>query len=571
MSTIRDLRGKLNGLDGRDYGAYQSLKGEYRFEKFTLKITQIPKDPYAPPHTGIYRVGVPHEFSGITPKLYDTRTREIALRDFLARRFALAAAQISRGRRGTGHSGLITLDRPSQAILERSAVVLDRSETEVRFFIGLPGNGRKINAAIAEIMLFEELPAIVGESFEALDLDYVRLHLNTAEDCEHLRSQLDDNGLVAFVADGAVLPRESGASEQPLEKSRAVVFRSPESLRVQFELPHAGRVTGMGIPKGVTLIVGGGYHGKSTLLHAIERGIYNHIPGDGRELCAAHPCTAKVRAYSGRDVKAVDISTFIRNLPHDEDTTSFSTSNASGSTSQAAHIMEALESGACVLLLDEDTCATNFMIRDRKMQELVQKHDEPITTFIDRVRQLYTDQGVSSIVVLGGTGDYFQVADTVVQMVRYEPRDVTEAAHRIANDSSGNRSSEDLGYPIRIPKRRLHTESIDPLNEYGKRSVFAKEVRRIHFGRTDIDLADVEQLIDLSQTRAIAAAIECMRERGEATMPFREAIDSLMREIDKKGLDILSERISGHFAGFRGIELASALNRLRGVRITSDK
>jgi predicted ABC-class ATPase len=568
MSTIRDLRGKLKGLDARDYGAYQSLRGEYSFEKFTLKITQIPKDPYAPPHTGIYRIVVPHEVSGITAELYSTRIRQIALRDFLARRFALAAAQISQGRRGTGHSGLITLDRPSQAILERSVAVLGEIAAEVRFFIGLPANGRKINARTAEAMLFEELPAIVDQSLESLDIDDVRLHLNTAEDCEHLRSQLDGCGLVAFVADGAVLPRESGASEHPLEKSRAVVFRSPESLRVGFELPHAGRVTGMGIPQGVTLIVGGGYHGKSTLLHAIERGIYNHIPGDGRELCAAHPLTVKVRAYSGRDVKAVDISTFIRNLPHDEDTTSFSTPNASGSTSQAAHIMEALESGACVLLLDEDTCATNFMIRDSKMQELVQKHDEPITTFIDRVRRLYTDQGVSSIVVLGGTGDYFQVADTVIQMVRYAPRDVTEAAHRIANESPGNRSSEDSGYPVRIPKRRLHTGSIDPNNEYGKRSVYAKEVRRIHFGRTDIDLADVEQLIDLSQTRAIAQAIECIRKRGGETVSFTEAIDGLMREIDEKGLDILSEKISGHFAGFRGIELASAFNRLRGVQMT---
>jgi len=222
---------------------------------------------------------------------------------------------------------------------------------------------------------------------------------------------------------------------------------------------------------------------------------------------------------------------------------------------------------ARVLLLDEDTCATNFMIRDQKMQELVKKHDEPITTFIDRVRQLYTEEGVSSIIVLGGTGDCFEVADTVIQMIRYEPLDVTKTALKIANESPVKRSPEDTAYPITVPKRSVDTGSIDPFNEYGKRSVYAKETYRIHFGATDIDLKDVEQLIELSQTRAIAQALQYIRQKGDGTAPIKQVIDGLMREIDKKGLDILSDRISGHFARFRDIELAGALNRLRGVQI----
>ncbi len=567
MHTIQTLKEKLKSIDRRDYGAYQSLKGEYSYPDFTLMITRIPKDPYAPPHTGIYRIQVPKTYIGIKQELCSTKTREIALRDYIARRFAHTAARVSKGRRGTGHSGLITLDIPSQAILERSAVVLSEDRVEIRFFIGLPGNGRKIDARTAEVMLFEELPSIVEQALGELDFDDVRSHVETSEDAEHLRGQLTDMGLIAFIADGSVLPRKSGTSEEPLDKDRAVVFHSPESLRVHMELPHAGQVTGMGIPKGVTLIVGGGYHGKSTLLHTIERGIYNHIPGDGRELCAANPRTVKVRAYSGRYVRSVDISTFIRNLPFEEDTTCFSTLNASGSTSQAAHIMEALEMHARVLLLDEDTCATNFMIRDQKMQELVKKTDEPITTFIDRVRQMFAEEGISSIIVLGGTGDYFEVADTVIQMVGYEPRDVTDTALKIASESPVKRSPEDTAYPITVPKRSIDTGSIDPFNEYGKSSVYAKETYRIHFGATDIDLKDVEQLIELSQTRAIAQALQYIREKGEGTAPIKEVIDGLMREVDRRGLDILSDRISGHFARFRDIELASALNRMRGVQI----
>ena len=567
MQSDQALRAKLDSIDGRDYGACQSLKGEYAYRDFELLITQIPKDPYAPPHTGIYRIRIDHAYLGIQPEVFDSPTAGIASRDFLARRFSAKASQVSERGRGTGYSGVIILDTPAQAILDRSAVVFTAHGVEVRFFIGLPARGRRINAPLARTMLFEELPAIVRKALHALDPAEVKQYLYAAQDAEHLREKIESLDLIAFIADGSILPRRSGTSDDPLQPEDTVVFHSPDSLRVSLELPHAGTVTGLGIPRGVTLIVGGGYHGKSTLLHAIESGIYNHIPGDGRELCVADSRTVKVRAYSGRSVVAVDISGFIDNLPFKRDTTRFSTPNASGSTSQAASIMEALEMDARVLLMDEDTCASNFMIRDRKMQELVGKEDEPITPYIERVRQLYEQRGISSILVLGGVGDYFEVADTVIQMVRYEPLDVTEAARTIAQQSQEKRRREHQETSGQAGIRILDTDSIDPLNQYGKRSVYATELYRIHFGKTAIDLTDVEQIIDLSQSKAIAQAILYLGQMRCGQVPIKELIDRCMQVVAEKGLDGLSPKISGHFAQFRDIELACALNRLRTVQI----
>ncbi len=374
-------------------------------------------------------------------------------------------------------------------------------------------------------------------------------------------------GLAAFIADGSTLPRLSGTSDKPLPGDNIIPFKSPESLQIKIDLPYRGKVTGMGIPHGITLIVGGGYHGKSTLLQAIELGIYNHIPGDGREFCVANKQTIKVRSYSGRYVERVDISTFIKNLPAGQDTTVFSTDNASGSTSQAASIQESIEIGARVLLMDEDTCATNFMIRDEKMQQLVKKNDEPITTFIDKAQQLFKENNISSILVLGGAGDYFDISNKVIQMKKYIPYNVTKQALSIAMQSPVERKHEDEGYPITPKQRVLITKSIDPFNSHHKQSVYAKEVDRIYFGKNIIDLQDVEQLQELSQTKAIMHAILKIMQDGDTNRPLQQLINDFISKLQQQGLDMLSEKISGHFAEFRGLELACAINRLRGVKM----
>jgi predicted ABC-class ATPase len=440
---------------------------------------------------------------------------------------------------------------------------------EIRCFLGLPADGRKIKSEICEYMLFTELPTIVNESLlkEKIDHNTLKKHIEAAEDAEHLRNQLDSLGLIGFIAENSILPRESGTSDKPMSGESVIPFSTPDNLMKEIKLPHTGKIKGMGFHKGVTLITGGGYHGKSTLLNALELGIYNHIPGDGRELCVSNVQAVKIRAYSGRSVVKTDISPFIKNLPFQKDTTSFSTKNASGSTSQAANIIEAIETGAEVLLMDEDTCATNFMIRDSKMQQLVNKEDEPITTFIDKVKQLYLEKNISTVLVLGGIGDYFDVSDQVIQMTNYRPVDKTSQAHKIAELFPAKRKVEDEVYRFQNRERIPIPESINPLNEYGKFAIYAKEVHRLNFGKEVIDLTDLEQLIELSQTKALGFAIEYAKKYMNKKTPLREVIFQVIKDIDENGIDVISDQISGHFAWFRALELAFTLNRLRGFDV----
>jgi len=567
--THETLRQKLKYLDGKDYGAYQSILGEYSYPDFELYIDRIQKDPYAPPSTGIFRVRVVRKRARIPTDMTDSYIREVALRDFLARQFYNNCTKISKGRRGTGHSGIITLAKPEQAILERSSIVTHDDFVEARFFIGFPALGRRISAKIADAMLFDELPQIIRLSLyiENLCVDDIYRHIKIAEDADFLRRKLDSLGLIAFIADGALLPRASGVDPRPLKAQTVVPFQSPESLRLGIKLPHAGHITGMGVPRGVTLIVGGGYHGKSTLLNAMELGIYNHIPEDGRELCVSLSGIIKVRASSGRYVVKTDISTFINKLPLQKDTTLFSTQNASGSTSQAASISEAIEAGAEVLLMDEDTCAANFMIRDKRMQQLVAKENEPITSFIDKIRQLYQEKGISTVLVMGGSGDYFDVADHIIQMVEFIPQDVTQRAHEISKNFPTGRADEGgQGFGPSIQRIPI-ADSLNPYNEYNKMRISASDPHKLIFGQSAVALSDVEQIVETAQTKAIGRAIYYAQKYMDGKKTLKEIIHLVIDDLNKEGLDLLDKRLTGDLARFRELELAAALNRIRGFDV----
>ncbi len=420
-------------------------------------------------------------------------------------------------------------------------------------------------------MLCEGLPELVARAlvFGALEEEAVREAVEVNEDAEALRAQLGERKLVAFVGEGAVLPRRSGVDQRAMTGEGVIGFESPASLRVTLEAPNAGAVSGMGIPEGVTLIVGGGFHGKSTLLHALERGVYNHCPGDGREKVVARGDAVKIRAEDGRSVAGVDISPFINNLPGGTDTKRFSTENASGSTSQAANIVEALEAGAGVLLVDEDIAATNFMIRDARMQELVAKEKEPITPFVAKVRVLYEERGVSSVLVIGGSGDYFEVADTVVMMDAYVPREVTGEAKEIAEKYHGEFRGAGEGFG-EVTARRPRPEGMDARRGRREASVKTRSWSEISFGEETIDLGCVSQIVSESQTRAIGAALLWVRESGviDGERTVAEVLDAVEGRITEGGLDALSWGRPGSFALFRRYDLAAALNRLRTLRVS---
>ncbi|MHB1002934.1 MAG: ABC-ATPase domain-containing protein [Thermoleophilia bacterium] len=587
----------LAGIDGRGFKAYRQVKGRYRFPGFLLFIDHVQSDPFAAPSR--MRVRVSQERAGFDPALFAGPVRRVACEDLLARACAAAIRKHVRGNRGTGKSGFFGVDSGGQEVLERTAAVAEEDWVEIRFVAGLPADGRRCRAGDAIEMLFDELPRIVASTLlaDAHDPDVLRRHVECVEDQEWLRGRLEQLGLVAFLADGSVLARSSGVSDHPLEGGRVVALKAPPELRVAVDFPNQGRVEGLGIPPGVTLIVGGGYHGKSTLLRAVERGVYSHVPGDGRERVVTRGDAVKIRAEDGRRVEKVDISPFIDNLPFAADTRAFSTDNASGSTSQAANIIEALEAGCRLLVLDEDTSATNFMIRDELMQRLIAREREPITPFIDQVRALYDQLGVSTILVMGGSGDYFEVADTVIAMENYEPRIVTEEARRIIASRRDKRRQEGAGSFAGAARRVPQPASIDPRR--GRREkIAARGTRQLVFGRESIDLAAVEQLVDPSQTRAIGAMVRYGLGQGciDGGRSIGEVLDCLLADVAQWGLDVIAPVADatgvpgsnstpegepgpagvragadrphpGDYALPRRHELAATLNRLRSLRV----
>ncbi len=562
------LNQELARIDGRGYKAYKDIRGSYDFHDYILHIDHVQGDPFAAPSR--IRILVDREVAAIPNQLWEERERRIGVEDCLARFMSSAIRRYARGNRGTGKSGMMAIDAGKQEILERTAVNIINGKVEARLIMGLPARGRRVLGRQAADMFFDELPQIVNESlrYGAVDEKLLQKYAEINEDQICLRGQLQEKGIVAFIPNEALLPRISGIDDRPAKKD-VVYFQSPDSLAVSFHLSNKGEIRGMGIPEGVSLIVGGGFHGKSTLLRAVELGVYNHIPGDGREYVCTVPSAVKIRAEDGRNIEKVDISPFITQLPLQKDTRRFSTENASGSTSQAAGIMEAVEAGCKLLLIDEDTSATNFMIRDRRMQELVAKEKEPITPFIDKVRSLYTDLGVSTVIVMGGSGDYFDCVDTVIMMDEYIPRDVTDKAKEIAQLVNTGRADEG-GARFDAPSpRKPVASSFDPSR--GKRDVKinAKGLKQILFGRHMIDLSAVSQLIDESQTRAVGEAVYYYAERIARNAPdLYEGMNLLMQDIEKNGLDVLSPYKLGNLAKPRLFEIASAINRMRSLRIS---
>ncbi|WP_455221112.1 ABC-ATPase domain-containing protein [Kaarinaea lacus] len=566
---MKKLQQLLQQIDGKGYKAYKDIKGRYDFGSFTLTIDHVQGDPFAAPSR--VSIQVPMQNAQFPKNLWQitngSNIRRIALEDFVARAVKRQLKKTIKGNRGSGCSGVIAIDTSGQQILHRNAVIIDSGFIEARIVMGLPANGRRVAGRQAMEMFFNELPVIVDQAllYQHLPQDTLNLHVESAEDQHTLRDALKPRKLVAFIANNAVLPRRSGVSDEPLREG-AIRFKSPAPLEVEIELPNAGRVTGMGIPEGVTLIVGGGFHGKSTLLHALERGPYNHIPGDGREQVAANSTAVKVRAEDGRAINKVNISPFIDRLPFGRDTRQFTTDNASGSTSQAANIIEAFECGAEVLLIDEDTSATNFMIRDERMQKLVVQDKEPITPLLYRIRELYEDYGVSSVIVMGGSGDYFDIADTVIMMDDYEPKDVTQQAKNLAHDKNYviPDNLDRLPRFNRESKRVPGTRVLDPSRRNRDVKIDIKELTTLLYGEHRIDLSQVEQLIDIGQTRAIGLMIHAYGQRyAKNHTTLVDGLKQLISDVEQKGLDIISPYKVGNLAQPRLHELAAAVNRIR--------
>ena len=580
MKNSEELRQQLRSINRKSYPAYKGLKGLYHFGNYILSIDHVQGDPFASPsHVSIQ---ISHRDAGFPVEYYKDTLTGTTLCDYLTRQFEKQVSQYSFRAKGSGKSGLLTVSHCGQEILSRTACEITEKGITARFFVGFPANGRTINATELEKIFSDFLPVCIQKSFfySSLNAKELQNYIELAEDQEFIRQTLPAKNLCAFIADGSILPRESGISSRPMKAS--VPFTSPDSLRISINLPHKGKITGMGIPKGITLIVGGGYHGKSTLLNALELGVYNHIPGDGREYVITDATAVKLRSEDGRFIKDVDISMFINDLPNKKDTHCFSTLDASGSTSQAAGIVESMEAGSHLFLLDEDTSATNFMVRDTFMQQVIQREKEPITPFLERAEDLYKKAGISTILVAGSSGAFFHIADTIIQMDNYVPKDITasvkklcsqyplpavsvtdfqlphshrimsrpaESSKHLRHNSRGNHSDSGAAKPERLKTRISGTDGFS-------------------LGRQEIDLRYTEQLIDAEQTAALGLLLKYAVEHladGRRTLP--EIVQFLWKNLSLHGLSFFTEnqKISCGYATPRIQEIYACLNRYRGL------
>lgn len=566
MKTSQDLRNELNAIARKSYPAYKSVQGSYDFKDYKLSIDHVQGDPFASPSK--VSVLISGRQAGFPERLYEERMKRITLQDYLTRIFGGQIEKYNFKAKGSGKSGLIGVSRCGQEVLERSACTVnpENGDVLVRMEIGFPANGRTINSGELIKILFDFLPDCICSSFfyKRLNHGAVEKAVRLCVDQQHIRGKLDEMGLAAFIANGSVLPRESGVSQRPMKQ--AVVFQSPSSMEVTIDLPYHGPITGMGIKKGVTLIVGGGFHGKSTVLEALELGVYNHIPGDGREFVITGKSAVKLRAEDSRSVKKVDISPFINNLPNGKNTVQFDTQDASGSTSQAANTVEAVEAGADLFLIDEDTSATNFMIRDELMQQVVSRSKEPITPFVERVRAVYEQLGISTIMVAGSSGAYFHVADAVIQMEDYLPYDITKEAKEAASQYAGIRIIEE---PMAIADFNGRRPRMNPALKNNTR-IKSKVLGRdsVSLDREVVDLRYVEQLVDQEQLQALVYLLkygEMKLMNGKRSL--KEIVDALEDLMDQKGLEALSDMayLPDSLARPRRQEIFACFNRYRGL------
>ena len=556
----------LHRIDGRPYGHYRDLRGRrYALDSGDLTFEHIQGDPFAAPSR--LRVDLPAALLRLPAWARHGADARRAAADFLQRalRPALAGAA---GGAGSGRSGLLEIAAAGQEVLERTGVAVGADGTaRVRLSAGLPAAGRRILGRAAAELLTRRLDRALRGIAERLEFDALRTHVQAVEDQVALRAQLGERGLVAFLADGSILPRRSGADQRPL--GGALPLQAPATLAVVLQAPHAGTVRGLAVRAGVTLIAGGGYHGKSTLLQALALGVYDHLPGDGRERCVSAETLVSVRAEDGRSVRGACLTPFIGALPLGRDTGFFDTDDASGSTSQAAAIVEALEAGATGLLIDEDTAATNFMIRDARMRRLVPGSDEPITPFIDRVRQLWQEQGVSSVLVVGGAGDYLDVADCVIRMDSYRPLGVTAQAREVAAAQPlGDAAPRAPGaWPQGAPRIPL-PNSLDPRRGRRPERVRAVRTRAIEFGQEEIDVGLLYQLVDPAQCRMIGdLLLRVARGLCDGRRALPAILAALETDVEEQGLDALVGGGFGDRARPRRFEVAAALNRLRSLRV----
>ncbi len=579
---MKKLKTLLYSISNQPYQKIQKIRGSFQFPHYEFKFIRIQGSPGANP-ASIASVKVSIESSEFPRQFLISSHSRLAVADFLIRRFKQGIVKFSQQNRGRDGSGSLNTIELSQKMLERDCVLFSEAEIELRFIFSLPAKGSgggQFDADQAWQMFQQELNAIVDyaliyKGYDKASRELLNEYLQIQIKRQEIKHYMEQNGLCVFINNGACLPRQSGIDDQPARGEGIKKFQSPTINQINIPLSNNDRIQGMAIKEGITCITGGGYHGKSTLLQAILAGVYAHIPGDGREFIVTREDAVFIRAEEGRSIRNVDISPFIGTLPNGLNTQSFSSENASGSTSQAASIIEAVESDSRLLLFDEDTCATNFLIRDELIKKVLDSENEPIKPLYSTVRSMWKQHGISMIFVVGGLGVFLQKADTCLMMDNYQCKNITnKVREKLGEIAEENEISLDFS-----AQRLLATDNFNPsyINKRLKKEVpkrikpLRNSPKQLEYGMDLINLEALPQIVEAPQILSVGYCLLRLRKEMEIQANSTQTIEYwlgwLYKMLEQQGLSFLQADYPGTISLPRKYEVAAAINRIRSLRI----
>lgn len=570
MRDKEEFYGVLNGIDGKPFEDYAQLIGDFDFSRYVLKINSVQRDGDARGRATLFLLRVPQIIANFPQHLFSTPVRRTALEDLLTRKVAARIEAIARYDREGISRRRMSIACPGQKILPRSAVVVTEEYIEARIYVDLPEQDGRICGRAAREVFFEDLPAIANASLVYCNLNESEVHdfVNVMEDADHIRQILPTRGWVSFVSEGSLLGR-AGDSDLP-DYDQLMALAVSDEMASELDVPNSGKVRGFGVPAGVTVVLGDAFSGRVELMRALAAGIYNHIPGDGREMCITVPDAVYVNAEPGRSVQRVDISAFVNAEDRHIDFKQFTSLHADAVSSQAAGTAEALEAGARALLFDESDSASEFLSLSASAAALMPGVERRMSPLALRARQIADELGIS--IVVGGAAtvsELIPVADTVLKIENHRVTDVTAEAKGLAVKMQSLKGAAADVAPMVEKNRWVVTSSIDPSVGRFDASIDATSSCALKFGRSLVDLRGVHQIADVYQTLTIGRILYYAKLRYmDEPRPIREILDLIDRDLSTEGLESLTRDLRGDLARPRRYEIAAALNRLDTLRIT---
>ncbi len=534
MASEEVLRKTLKNADGKPFAKYKGIQNVFSLEGFEISFDEVQNDRSG--HT-YARVRVPLKAAGFPEDVYGTPSRKVAFRDLVARRFWESARTRARSPIPKTDGGEGYMPRPGQEILDRGCVAVTEYSLEARFSLDLPSTGGKVNASATEELVFGRIAGIVSDSmlFSAYKLSKMYNHVFTAENADFIRGNLGSRGLAAFVAEGSVLPRREDDMAPMID---AVPFSCDAAASVEFEVPNGDPVRGWGVPEGFTALVGPSRHGKSVLADAVFAGVYNHIPGDGREYVVSVPDAVYVMAEEGRPVTSDDMSSFISPAPG-LDPSKFDSARASSPASEFAAVAEAMELGSSLVVVDEGY-SNPSVIRKGYLSE------DSAYISLSEAGGAMGRAGTSMLMV---TGDESAVrhADSVflVKDFKVSPVKVEMVLEECV---------------VKAPEPRCPV-SKNMSFEKGRKdlSVSAPSVRAVEIGSLRIEVPTAA-FFDMSQTRAAADAVLAMKDGMDGSKTLAELCSEAVESL--KASDSEDGNVSCAYHAYpRPIDVAAVVNR----------